>query len=296
MIIVTLQHPNPYFDDSYAVNSANVGPYGDALTRELMPLIEERFRAIGEPWARALYGGSTGGWESLAWQVFYPDMFNGAWVNCPDPIDFRYYQLVNIYEDDNAYYPNSEWLTDPIRPFRHDVDGQVTMSLKQATQMEEVLGTRFRSGQQLAIWNAVYGPVADDGYPAPLWDPETGVIDREVAHYMRDNYDLSHIIRRDWETLGPTLEGKLHIAVGDEDNYYLEEAVMLLEEFLEQTTDPYYGGTVKYGYRHPHCYSGPPDDQSVRLTRLSYNQRILPQMAERMIETAPPGADMTWRY
>ncbi len=296
MIIVTLQHPNPYFDDSYAVNSANLGPYGDALTQELTPLLEERFRAIGEGWARALYGGSTGGWESLAWQVFYPDMFNGAWVNCPDPIDFRYYQLVNIYQDDNAYYPNSDWVHDPIRPFRHDIDGQVDMSLKQSTQMEEVLGTRFRSGQQLAVWNAVYGPVADDGYPAPLWDAKTGVIDREVATYMRDNYDLSHIIRRDWETLGPKLEGKLRIAVGDEDNYYLEEAVMLLEEFLEGTGEPHYGGSVSYGYRHPHCYSGPPDDLSVRLTRLSYNQRILPQMAERMLATAPPGADMSWRY
>ena len=295
MIIVTMQHPNPFFDDSYAVNSANIGPYGDAMTQELMPYVEERFRAIGEGWARTLYGGSTGGWESLAWQVFYPDMFNGAWVNCPDPIDFRYYQLVNIYEDGNAFYPNSEWMRDPIRPFRHDVDGQIDMSLKQATQMEEVLGTRFRSGQQLAVWNAVYGPVDDDGLPKALWDPQTGLIDRDVALYMRDNYDLSHIIQRDWDTLGPKLEGKLHIAVGDEDNYYLEEAVMLLEDFLEGTTDPNYGGSVEYGYRHPHCYSGPPEDLSVRLTRLTYNQRMLPQMAERIIATAPAGADMTWR-
>jgi len=295
MIIVTMQHPNPFFDDSYAVNSANLGPYGDALTQELMPYVEERFRAIGEGWARTLYGGSTGGWESLAWQVFYPDMFNGAWVNCPDPIDFRYYQLVNIYEDANAFYPDSEWMHDPIRPFRHGIDGQVNMSLEQATQMEEVLGTRFRSGQQLAVWNAVYGPVDDDGLPKALWDAQTGVIDRDVAHYMRDNYDLSHIIQRDWETLGPKLEGKLHIAVGDEDDYYLEEAVMLLEDFLESTTEPYYGGTVEYGYRRPHCYSGPPEDLSVRLTRLTYNQRMLPQMAERIVATAPPGADMSWR-
>jgi len=170
------------------------------------------------------------------------------------------------------------------------------MTLKQATRLEEVLGTRHRSGQQLAVWNAVYGPVAEDGYPASLWDPETGVIDRDVAHYMRDNYDLSHIIRRDWATLGPKLRGKLHIAVGDEDNYYLEEAVMLLEDFLEETSDPPYEGSVTYGYRHPHCYSGPPDDLSVRLTRLTYNQRILPQMADRMIATAPEGADMSWRY
>ncbi|MFQ5743942.1 MAG: alpha/beta hydrolase-fold protein [Acidobacteriota bacterium] len=296
MIIVTLQHPNPFFDDSYAVNSANVGPYGDALTQELLPYVEEKFRAIGDGWARTLYGGSTGGWETLAWQVFYPEMFSGAWVNCPDPIDFRYYQLVNIYEDDNAFYPDSEWVKDPIRPFMHDVDGQVRMTLQQASQLEQVLGTRGRSGEQLDIWQAVYGPVGDDGYPKPIWDKRTGVIDHGVAEYMRDNYDLSYILRRDWATLGPKLVGKIHIAVGDEDTFYLEEAVRLLEEFLEGTTDPYYAGSVKYGPRHPHCYSGPPDDQSVRLTRLSYNQRFLPKMAEQITRTAPRGADMSWKY
>lgn len=295
-IIVTMQHPNPYFDDSYAVNSENVGPYGDALTQELMPAIEREFRAIGEGWARTVYGGSTGGWESLAWQVFYPEMFNGAWVNCPDPIDFRYYQLINLYEDDNAFYPDSEYRTDPIRPFMHEVDGEVLMTVQQASRLETVLGTRGRSGQQLDVWQAVYTPVAEDGYPTEVWDRETGEINQEVVGHMRENYDLSHIIRRDWQTLGPKLEGKLHLAVGDEDNFYLEEAVMLLEDFLQETSDPPWGGTLNYGYRHPHCYSGPPDDQSVRLTRLTYNQRLLPQMEARLLETAPPGADMSWRY
>ena len=37
MIAVTLQHPNPYYDDSYLVNSPNVGPYDDALMQELDP-------------------------------------------------------------------------------------------------------------------------------------------------------------------------------------------------------------------------------------------------------------------
>jgi len=107
-IIVLMQHPTPFYDDSYAVNSANNGPYGDALTQELMPLVEKRFRAIAEPWARTLYGGSTGGWESLAWQIFYPDMFNGTWTFCPDPVDFRYFQMVNIYQDNNAFYPTAD--------------------------------------------------------------------------------------------------------------------------------------------------------------------------------------------
>lgn len=295
-IIVTMQHPNPYFDDSYAVNSQNVGPYGDALLEELVPRVEEEFRAIGEPWARTVYGGSTGGWESLAWQVLYPERFNGAWVNCPDPIDFRYYQLVNLYEDDNAFYPDSEWRTEPIRPFMHDVDGEVLMTVEQASRLELVLGTEGRSGQQLDVWQAVYTPVDEDGYPMEVWDKRTGEINEDVVEYMRENYDLSYIMRRDWETLGPKLRGKLHIAVGDEDNFYLEEAVMLTEDFLESTTDPHYDGSVTYGYRHPHCYSGPPDDESVRITRLTYNQRLLPQMEAHLLETAPEGADMSWRY
>ena len=111
MLIVLIQHPTPFYDDSYAVNSANNGPYGDALTQELIPRVEKQFRAIGQPWARTIYGGSTGGWESLAWQVFYPDLFNGTWTFCPDPVDFHYFQLIDIYDDDNAFHPNSEWVT-----------------------------------------------------------------------------------------------------------------------------------------------------------------------------------------
>ena len=88
-LIVEIQHANPYYDDSYAVNSANLGPYGDAITYELIPEIEKQFRGIGKGWARFLYGGSTGGWEALAAQMFYPDEYNGAWAACPDPIDFR---------------------------------------------------------------------------------------------------------------------------------------------------------------------------------------------------------------
>ncbi len=108
MLVVLTQDANPYYDDSYAVNSENVGPYGDALIQELYPYVEQKFRGIGQPWARMLYGGSTGGWRAMALQVFHPDFFNGAWVFCPDPIDFRAYSLVNLYEDDNAFYARSE--------------------------------------------------------------------------------------------------------------------------------------------------------------------------------------------
>jgi len=103
-LVIKIQHANPYYDDSYAVNSANLGPYGDAIETELMPAIEKQFRGIGQGWARFLYGGSTGGWESLAVQIFYPTHYNGAFVACPDPVDFHAYTNIDLYDDKNAFY------------------------------------------------------------------------------------------------------------------------------------------------------------------------------------------------
>ncbi|HKJ01092.1 MAG TPA: alpha/beta hydrolase-fold protein [Longimicrobiales bacterium] len=291
-IIVLMQHPTPFYDDSYAVNSANNGPYGDALTQELMPRVESEFRAIGEPWARTLSGGSTGGWESLAWQVFYPDMFNGTWTFCPDPVDFRHFQLVNIYEDDNAFRPNGTFKTTPVRPWQRATDDQVSMSQQDASHLEAVLGSRGRSGDQMDIFMGVYGPVGDDGYPRLLYDKWTGEIDKGVVDYWRENYDLRHILERDWATLGPKLKGKLHLYIGEMDTYFLEEAALQLQDFLEGTTDPYYDGSFTWGERQPHCFSGMPEFPG----QTAY-QRVLPLMVRRILATAPPGADVTsWRY
>jgi hypothetical protein len=290
-ILVLMQHPTPFYDDSYAVNSANNGPYGDALTQELMPRVEKEFRAIGQPWARVIYGGSTGGWESLAWQVFYPDMFNGTWTFCPDPVDFRYFQMVNIYGDKNAFYPNSLWKTEAVRPWQRTPDDQVLMSEKDASHLEEVLGTRGRSGDQMDIFNAVFGPVGDDGYPKLLYDKWTGVIDHSVADYWKEHYDLRAVMERDWKTLGPKLDGKLHLYVGEMDSYYLEEAAFLLRDFLEKA-QPRVSYTFDVGERAPHCYAGKPEYPGQRP-----EQRILPQMLDRILKTAPAGADLkSWRY
>ncbi len=217
-LVIEIQHANPYYDDSYAVNSANLGPYGDAIQYELIPYIEERFRGIGEGWARFTYGGSTGGWEALAVQVFYPEEYNGTFAACPDPIDFRAYTLVNIYEDENAYYREGTFNRVPI-PGHRDWLGQVDRTMADYNHLELVIGTKSRSGDQWDIWEAVYSPMGADGYPKRLWDKRTGVIDRTVAAYWREHYDLRHILERDWETLGPKLEGKIHIYVGDMDNY-----------------------------------------------------------------------------
>ncbi|MFO7769265.1 MAG: alpha/beta hydrolase-fold protein [bacterium] len=294
-LIIEIQHPTPYYDDSYAVNSASQGPWGDAITYELIPYIEERFRGIGEGWARFLYGGSTGGWEALAVQVFYPEEYNGCFAACPDPIDFREYTQVNIYEDENAYWEGGPF-NRVERPGHRDWLGRISSTVKDYNHMELALGTKGRSGDQYDIWQAVYSPQGPDGYPAPIWDKYTGEIDHEAAEYWREHYDLRYIMERDWETLGPKLVGKLHIYAGDMDNYYLNNAVYLTEQFLESTTDPYYAGVVDYGDRAEHCWNGDHENPN-HISRLRYNTMYVPLIMERIRQSAPRGADLTsWRY
>ena len=295
MLIIEIQHANPYYDDSYAVNSENLGPYGDAITYELIPYIEETFRGLGEPWSRFLYGGSTGGWEAMAAQVFYPDEYNGAFAACPDPIDFRAFVSVDLYNDDNVYFSDGPF-NRLDRPERRDYLGHISVTMEDENHLELVLGTRSRSGGQYDIWEAVYSPMGADGYPARAWDKATGVINKDVIEHWRDNYDLMHILRRDWATLGPKLTGKLHIYAGDMDNYYLNNAVYLAEEFLEKTTDPYYAGVVDYGDRAEHCWNGDHENSNA-ISRLRYNSMYVPRILERIEESAPEGADLTsWRY
>ena len=295
VVAIEIQHANPYYDDSYAVNSANLGPYGDAITYELIPYIEKQFRCIGEGWSRFLYGGSTGGWEALAAQVFYPDEYNGCYAACPDPIDFRAYCLVNIYKDDNAYYSGPDHRK-VERPGQRNYLGEVNASLRQMNYRELALGTNSRSGEQWDIWQAVYSPMGPDGYPKPIWDKLTGEIDHEVADYWKENYDLRHILKRDWDLLGPKLEGKINIYCGDMDNYYLNNAVYLMEDFLESTQEPYYSGHVDYGDRAEHCWNG--DHSRPNATsRLRYHQMFIKKAVKRIGISAPAGADLdSWRY
>jgi len=294
MLITEIDHSNPYYDDSYAVNSENIGPYGDAITYELVPAIEEAFRGIGEGWSRFVYGGSTGGWEALAVQVKYPDEYNGAFAACPDPIDFRQFVTVNIYEDDNAYYREGPFGRIE-RPSRRNYLGHISRFMEMENRWELVLGDNTRSGQQYDIWQAVFSPNGDDGYPQPIWDKRTGEINPEVAEHWRENYDLRYIMERDWEELGPRLQGKIHLYVGDMDNYYLNNAVYLTEDFL-QSAQPPYQGVVDYGDRAEHCWNGDHENPNA-LSRLRYNTLYLPRILERIQEAAPEGADLTsWRY
>lgn len=294
-IIVEIQHANPYYDDSYAVNSANLGPYGDAIMYELIPDIEKKFRGIGQGWSRFTYGGSTGGWEALAVQMFYPDEFNGCFAACPDPVDFRAYCLVDLYKDKNAYWYESDFKKLP-KPSHRNYLGQIQSTMEESNHLELALGTKSRSGQQWDIWEAVYSPQGEDGYPKRIFNKETGQIDPAVAEYWKEHFDLRYILERDWATLGPKLKGKIHIYCGDMDNYYLNNAVYLMEDFLKKTNNPFYAGEVAYGDRAEHCWNGDKENPNY-VSRLRYNTLYLPKILKRIQESAPKGADVkSWRY
>ncbi len=255
MILVSVRDANPFYDTGHSVNSVNVGHYGDAFVQELIPYLESEFRIIPEGWARTLAGGSTGGWEALAIQVFNPDTFGGTWGWCPDPVDFHYYQIVNIYEDENAFWQASEWVKHE-RPNARRPDGNISSTIRQEYGYERAVGPNGRSGGQWAIWEALFSPVGEDGYPAPIWDRVTGEINRDIAEYWRENWDLTHHLTENWTTVGESLAGKIHVATGDMDSYYLNNAVELMEEAMGELSDPPPEASFEYGRRRPHCWTG----------------------------------------
>jgi len=326
-LVVTINHPVPLFDDSYAVDSANVGPYGTAIMRELLPAVEKKYRGIGEGWARGVLGGSTGGWEAFAVQVLYPDDFNYAAAACPDPISFTGYATVNLYKEPNAYYYESQFKRTPRPGYRDHYSGtvvqpgtsipaygsprgQTTATVEEMNRREMVLGEHSRSCGQWDIWEAVFGPKGDDGYPARIWckDPkagcEYGAINASVAEYWKTHFDLLHILQTQWSHgLGEKLSGKLHVYVGASDSFFLTNAVMDLQDWVNaQTLDPPFGGEIVVGAHdgrgYEHCFNGYLPNGTIApnaITRELYVTKFLPRMAERWAKTAPPGANMEWR-
>ena len=248
VIAVSFQQQTPYFPDSYSVNSVNQGPYGDAMIEEVIPYLESHFRMIAKPYARLAEGASTGGWQTLALQLYHPDFFGGIWCLQPDPISFRHYQMVNAYEDENAFSVPAGPIIQAVRPMRRSVEGQVTITVRDLSRFEAALGSHGRSSYQFEAWEAIYGPIGADGYPVPLWDKQSGKIDHAVANSMRDHgYDLLEYTKKNWSTLGPKLVGKLHFLCGDMDNFYLNLAVYDYQAFLKKTADPHYEAEFTFG-------------------------------------------------
>lgn len=286
-VVIVMEQSSPFFLEAYSVDSANHGPYGRALTEELIPYLEKKFRLIPQAYARIVQGASTGGWESLALQLKHPDFFGGAWIFNPDPIDFTHYQLMNIYKDENAFTVANSVFSAAERPMRRTVEGQVTHTFREVARLEAVLGSKGRSGFQFDAWQSVHGPVGPDGYPAMLFDKRSGVIDQQVAQYYRDNgYDLSEYTRRNWASLGPKLIGKLNFFSGEMDNFYLNLAVYDFQAMLAETQQPHYPGRFEYGR--------PKQGHNWHLTDFA---DMIREMAAHVKKNAPVGADVSaWNY
>jgi hypothetical protein len=291
VIVVTLLHPTPYYDDSYLVNSANTGPWQDVLMKELLPYINREFRTIDAPWARVMSGGSTGGWISLYTQITQPESFGGAWVYCPDMVDYRSLVQTDMYRENNYFTPDGyKWLH-PERPYSRTVTGKWAVSARQFAQLSSALGSRSRGGEWLDAYAAMFGPVGADGYPVPLIDWESGAIDHHVAEVWRDNgFDLRYFMEKNWKTLGPKVKGQLFFLAGDMDQFYTNNALYLLEDFLKNTQDPPYEGSFRYG--RPmigHTFSG------IGLDPWPF--ALLQEMAAHMRERQPKGFDNEqWNY
>lgn len=248
-IVVFLDGEAP-FGDSYQINSDSNGPYGDATWLELLPYLQQTFRMAHDGKGFFTTGCSTGGWVSLALQIYYPELFNGVWSFSADAVDFRALQLINIYEDSNAFY--SEHGSE--RPSARELDGEVLFTIKDEVTMERTLGLGnnfVNSAGQWGAWMSVFGPRGSDGLPVALWD-ENGVINHEAANTWRAK-DLRLYVESNWRNLGPLLAGKLNLYMGERDDYYLNNAMALFDDMLSSRTNPESDAQVNWQARAGHC-------------------------------------------
>ncbi len=205
-------------------NSASNGPRGDALVREMIPHLDQTFRTVADPRARFVAGHSSGGWSSLWLQVAYPETFGGVWSTSPDPVDFRDWQGTNLYADP----PPSVFIDEQghRRPLARR-GTQPVLWYDDFCKMDDVLGR----GGQLRSFDAVFSPLSDDGEPARCWDRSTGRVDPKILEHWK-KYDISLLLEQNWPQLKDKLAGKIHIAMGDLDTFYLNGATELLGKRL----------------------------------------------------------------
>jgi pimeloyl-ACP methyl ester carboxylesterase len=267
MIWVLLEQVVPGGTHEFA-DSANNGPWGTALTRELIPDLENRYRMDGRSSGRLLNGHSSGGWATAWLQVTYPDLFGGTWSTSPDPLDFHEFTNVDLYSRANLYKDDVGAATRLLRPAQDE-----NATLARFAQREAVLG---EYGGQMASFEWVFSPRGPDGRPRELFDRATGIIDRAVASYWTEHFDLARRLAADASTLVPRLRGKLHFVVGTEDTFYLDRGVRR----LQQVIDP-------LGYQGKFTYLAGRDHFNL------YEGDLLASIAAQMYEIARPRAN--WR-
>ncbi|KAI4624808.1 uncharacterized protein J4E87_005288 [Alternaria ethzedia] len=232
-IMVTFRHEAPYYDDSYAVNTANLGPYGDAINEELIPHIEDTFNTIRAPYARVQDGGSTGGWESIANVIYRPDLFGVCFSSYPDSLDFHRHQDIELYSAANAYQRADGSSVPSIRTHTNGTE-VILATAAQENHWELTFGTSSRSFNQWDVWNAVFGVQGYNNYPLEPWDKVTGEIYPDAVEYWKP-FDLSDYVVTNFNSsrnLGAALAGRIFVYVGTWDNYFLNEGVM---EFQKRT-------------------------------------------------------------
>jgi len=225
MIWVLLDESSPTGTHEFA-DSVNNGPWGKALTTELIPQLEATYRMDGKTSGRFLNGHSSGGWATLWLQTHYPKIFGGTWSTSPDPSDFHDFTGVDLYASNANVYHRPDGSAYPLVRDK----GKVIASFEKFARLERVLG---EYGGQLASFDWVFSPRAADGRPVPMFNRDTGVVDPAVVAYWRDHFDIAHLLQANWPQLQPDLDGKIHLVVGTADTFYLDGAAHRLKAVLD---------------------------------------------------------------
>jgi hypothetical protein len=207
-------------------DSVNNGPWGRALTEEFIPHLEKQFRLIPRTSARFLTGHSSGGWSTMWLEVNYPDVFGGTWSTSPDPVDLHSFTGIDATpgSTQNAYRNKAGGPLNLVR-----MNGKEIASFEQFARAEEVQG---EFGGQIASFEWVWSPKGAGGRPMKMFNRETGEQDPFVQKAW-EKYDIRRIVETNWPTLGPKLLGKVHLVVGSEDTFHLEEAAIMFCGFLK---------------------------------------------------------------
>ncbi|GGO94303.1 alpha/beta hydrolase [Stakelama pacifica] len=271
MIWVYLDHHIATGTHEFA-DSKNNGPWGTALVTELIPALERQYRMDGRASSRFLTGHSSGGWSTLWLQVKWPKVFGGTWPTSPDPSDFHDFTNVNLYADNANFYHGPDGKPLPLIRDK----GKAIATTKEFGELEHVLGSY---GGQFASFEWVFSPRCPDGRPCPIFDRATGAVDPKVARYWIDNYDVAHIVKRDWHAIGPDVKGKLHLIVGTADTFYLDGPAHRLQKVLEEV-----GDTSKFRFI--------PDRTHFDLFRIGDDrQGLMKVIGKEMYDIARPGND-----